>query len=743
MYSRKVEYLYTLIYQTLDHLARKASRPQRNSSVQADGGDADAFFHDDEGGFLPLDDVIAEATNIDMVEPMATGDAETDADALLALGRKNSTPTSHIKSARALATATPLSIMASFQAHAGGGGVAATANDDSFRLNTLSVHPSGALMMDDNRRALLDLSLDPILANGSPRTPKLTFGAASPGETGHGVVGSLAGALAGAADAHGDDDDDEDVGDLGGGFDVAGTPPPETAAHQRGPSRGVRFAEDTTPADPWEMLNPHDPSGPVERPFRRGKTYQMPADPLAVSRGDVPGPAAKRVASTRRSTLGVFSSSRLGPMAATPFFEEFKPLFRAERKRRAAERRKAMKTNLVRGTGAAAMNAQVDDSDSDGEADGPGIFTDHHGDDDFGAPDVDVGGFDEALAAARTGADGGAGADDGMPQLHLSLASYGSYASTSKTYEDLCREHIERFMRGANKFAQESRLSNRVAEWQDRLEPLLEEQEHREKFDIHQYGSRIIDRIVAEIDELNLDDYDGDDDDATKREVDFNDVTSGFEAPDVARVFLSTLQLANQGNVEIVRPSTEADEEAAAQGFRLRLLSAAAPPSLRSYLAPSKAVEEGAIDVDAEVSEIEAMLADADISATIGKQYRSDANLSMTATNTSTRVSGGGGAGAGSGSSTSTVDEADGSAVAAAAAPSAGSTAASAPSSPDENAASQEQVSSQGHRAAKKARGKSSAADVPEAKKAKPSASPLATRGTRASSRRRALRSKQ
>ena len=140
VYSKKVEYLYSLIYQTLDHLAQQHKRSQRQTSVRPDGTDADAPF-DDEDGLLPLDDVLKEGTNIDMAEDgvhggpagvfgQARGSLFPDPDRQAG---RFTTPGNHIDSAGALTSRTPLSVMGSFQCQAADRGA-------SFNLSHCSVH---------------------------------------------------------------------------------------------------------------------------------------------------------------------------------------------------------------------------------------------------------------------------------------------------------------------------------------------------------------------------------------------------------------------------------------------------------------------------------------------------------------------------------------------------------------------------------------------------------------------------
>nr|XP_009682861.1 PREDICTED: condensin-2 complex subunit H2 [Struthio camelus australis] len=56
IYSKKVEYLYSLVYQALDFISNK-KREKQPSSVGEDGKDADASFGTEEEEFLSLDDI--------------------------------------------------------------------------------------------------------------------------------------------------------------------------------------------------------------------------------------------------------------------------------------------------------------------------------------------------------------------------------------------------------------------------------------------------------------------------------------------------------------------------------------------------------------------------------------------------------------------------------------------------------------------------------------------------------------
>lgn len=50
-------------------------------------------------------------------------------------------------------------------------------------------------------------------------------------------------------------------------------------------------------------------------------------------------------------------------------------------------------------------------------------------------------------------------------------------------------------LRQAAQYLTSTSLSRRVAEWQSKLQPVLEEQESRPAYDIHQYGQKMIQTI--------------------------------------------------------------------------------------------------------------------------------------------------------------------------------------------------------------------------------------------------------
>ena len=114
----------------------------------------------------------------------------------------------------------------------------------------------------------------------------------------------------------------------------------------------------------------------------------------------------------------------------------------------------------------------------------------------------------------------------------------------------------------------ETQLSRRVAEWTQRLEPILQQQEEAEQFDIHEYCEHFlteVDDAVArhsnqgEEEENRHDENNTANDCGEVTEIGFSEVASGKSSAEVCRIFLACLQLVNQGNISIT-PSGERDE---------------------------------------------------------------------------------------------------------------------------------------------------------------------------------------
>eukprot|EP01133_Synstelium_polycarpum_P000458 gene458-548_t len=150
------------------------------------------------------------------------------------------------------------------------------------------------------------------------------------------------------------------------------------------------------------------------------------------------------------------------------------------------------------------------------------------------------------------GGDGGGEVDPGFGDAYGGL--YAQNPST-QTYEELCESYMDAYMASANQYLQETKLMQRINDWNRRITPALEEQNKRPNFDIQEYGTHIIEDLAdivkrkcnlddeEELVEANLD---------KNVEITFGELMVGVKPYDVCRRFASCLQLANNGNIEIV-----------------------------------------------------------------------------------------------------------------------------------------------------------------------------------------------
>ena len=124
-------------------------------------------------------------------------------------------------------------------------------------------------------------------------------------------------------------------------------------------------------------------------------------------------------------------------------------------------------------------------------------------------------------------------------------------------------------MRGTQDYAQETNLTRRVSDWEDKLAPVLNEQKKHSKFDMRALGRRIIETLAVDFSVQDIDgekegEGEGGGEEATSAqkstEATFADIVGdeGVERFEVCRMFLSMLQLANDKNVRLVHDVAEA-----------------------------------------------------------------------------------------------------------------------------------------------------------------------------------------
>jgi len=127
-------------------------------------------------------------------------------------------------------------------------------------------------------------------------------------------------------------------------------------------------------------------------------------------------------------------------------------------------------------------------------------------------------------------------------------------------FEMLCRQHLQSFSRAAERYAAETHLSKRVSGWNNRLVPVLEQEENREEFNIQATSEKILQTVASEIKKEEKKMGKGKKNtevDVASKTVDFKLVSDGQPNYEVCRMFLSSLLLANEGNVALEHPESD------------------------------------------------------------------------------------------------------------------------------------------------------------------------------------------
>jgi hypothetical protein len=156
-------------------------------------------------------------------------------------------------------------------------------------------------------------------------------------------------------------------------------------------------------------------------------------------------------------------------------------------------------------------------------------------------------------------------------------------SSFGKTFEEICRAHIQAFAKSAEKFALTTKLTDRISQWQAHLTPILEEEERKASFDIHRYSEMFLETAIETRQEnksRNMDGSNKGNGHLNSNIVEFKSVAKGCTRSDICRFFLASLCLANSGNLKIEEGSPE---------FQFEVLSGKVDKPMETYRAPSAA----------------------------------------------------------------------------------------------------------------------------------------------------------
>ncbi|XP_034371924.1 condensin-2 complex subunit H2 isoform X2 [Arvicanthis niloticus] len=529
VYSKKVEYLYSLVYQALDFISGKR-RAKQLSLVQEDGSNRAVNSGtpcETEDEFLSLDHFPDSRANVDLKNDQVSSELLIIPLLPMALVapdevEKNSSP------------------LYSCQ-----GEVLASRKD--FRMNTCTPNSRGAFMLEPvepcptsrSQKDTEDAEDQPmeVSRDGSP-VPVLSISQEPDGP-----------ALSSG------DEDAEDVADLP---EVALEPAePRTSQQSAILPRRYMLRErhgalepasrlQETP-DPWQSLDPFDSLD--SKLFQKGKPYSVPPGVE-----EAPGQKRKRKGATKLQDfhqwyLNAYAEHTDGRRTRRkgPTFADMEVLYWKHVQEQLETLQKLRRRKMTdRWLPRAKQDLWPTEEDRLEES-----LEDLGVADDFLEPEEYVEEAEEVMPGEAADLDA-----EAMPE--------------SLRYEELVRRNVEFFIATSQKFIQETELSQRIRDWEDTIQPLLQEQEQHVPFDIHTYG----DQLVSRFSQLN-------------EWCPFAELVAGQPAFEVCRSMLASLQLANDYTVEITQ---QPGLEAAVDTMSLRLLThQRAHTRFQTYAAPSMA----------------------------------------------------------------------------------------------------------------------------------------------------------
>ncbi|XP_055664444.1 condensin-2 complex subunit H2 isoform X4 [Falco peregrinus] len=511
IYSKKVEYLYLLVYQTLDFISNK-KREKQPSSVGQDGKDTDASFRtEEEVEFLSLDDLKdTSQANVDMKK-----DHQPNAVNIVPL-----TPMCLVPPEEAEKKNNPL--------FSRKGEILASRKD--FWMNTSTPHATGAFLLELS--GLSPICLQEQQHREGPSTEAVLSCSLDRGKERVSAGMAPIRVLSFSEGAAGDDSGGE--GDMPGALEDDAEMIPAANTHveaQMGlPQAKSRMLRERVPAqdpkahikemlDPWQSLDPF--SDTEDKPFKKGRPFLVP-----YGLDDVVSGKRKRKGARKLQDFMKWFSAAYSNVADSkktkrkgPTFTDLEVLYCKQLKERAAAQKHLQRR------GGLLLCEELDLLEEERRAD-----CDEGADDSVEYNDI----LPEALEELREEA-------LGAPDLGL------------LGYEELVHRNVELFIADSQKYAQETELSQNIRCWEERMGPLLQEQEEQAAFDIHSYGDMLGNRCGA------LGEWQS-----------FASLVAGQPAFEVCRYMLASLQLANDYVVELAQgPGLEQ----AVDTMQLRLLT--------------------------------------------------------------------------------------------------------------------------------------------------------------------------
>lgn len=530
VYSKKVEYLYKLLFDVLDVLISKQTKEGKlQSSVREDGEEENEIVDDDvthvgepgtRGGvrnliynddtFLPIE--LEEAKNIDMVESKESEPTQG-----------SMTPISRLKEILRIRRAKSAFVPTIRKASLSG---KKTKVGGNLNLATLTIHSSGALVFDDSDEKLLDETFGNNVADDRIESLRVNEnGESAP------IWGNRA-----------NDDDDDSMS-----FDQVEFP--DGVAQDRSFDSPVKSNKESTAVkvstqeiDPFETLDPHHVDEKICKAnfkFKKGRTWLNPMLNRKAKGFDI---------GSMFQLKQKKSNSMLSPsfLVFKPFYEE---LVKKKNQERMSELRKGMDSKITHSKSdfIYAKNSTLSKSFDNVD----GLDNDYEDDvDDFEFDDDNLV-LDAEVELVKT-TDESVKEDDVeiIPEALVQEANLKLEDDNFIAYDDHCRYHMETYLRQTESLSLQSGLVERIHEWEKKVIPILEEQDSHPEFDIDEYGFQMVHVVEENLSRKQK--KKGSNNDI----ISFEETVRGKPTWDIARYFLATLQLTNQGDISITKPTS-------------------------------------------------------------------------------------------------------------------------------------------------------------------------------------------
>eukprot|EP01080_Neovahlkampfia_damariscottae_P010762 gene10762-3381_t len=511
IYSKKVEYLYTLVFDILNHIIEKKTKKSQQQDENKTNKQSDDDWLNESIDFLPLDDV----------------DEEED--------EKIDLPFSDTSKNHLFKPKINFPSNLGYEDHK-------TRESTNFKLNSCSIHPSGALLLQESDKTLLGQSFN---SNTSRMINSSSLNHTNPTNQTNLTINQSVRAVNNGFSTDSDDENDK-MGPVlpSKNSTLNSTPTKNTSENssktfisdqkngfrdddeeQVRPKRTRKQQVEDEEYLIWEPLDPHEESK-TKKPFKKKSTSRIPRLPKDSFSLKSEDEIITDDSFTKIKMKGIFHS-------------EFQYIMNFERQRRKLTK----KTN-------AKKQKQIEDEYDDLENDDD--FAPIQNDDNF-RNEVehttrDIGGFDN-----DDDDDMPVGFDDdndfeaafnesstiqfitnqrALTKPGDSMENNNDLTQYIQTYEDFCKQHLEGYLQSMTSAKEDAKLHKRVQDWQSHIEPKLEEESRKRAYDIEEYGEIVLDSFTTE-------------------EMTFDQVTVDKSPVEVCRLFLATLQLANQGNVRI------------------------------------------------------------------------------------------------------------------------------------------------------------------------------------------------